>query len=144
MNLEALNHNIELHERLAWAYEMRESLQEKSNLQAVKMDGMPHGSDISDNVGNISIAIADLDSRIDKLEDELEESDSKVREYANSFEDERLQQIIQLRFISCLTWGMVAELLGPKFSEETVKYLAYNNIPNPKRKRKRPEPPESP
>jgi hypothetical protein len=126
MNLQELNQNIALHERLDRAYEMLESLQAKADIQATKMDGMPHGTDVSDKVGNIAISIADLEARIDEMEDMIAENDEKVRDFANTFEDERLQMIIQTRFISGFTWGATAELLGPKYTENSVKRLVYS------------------
>lgn len=128
MNLQALDDNKELHERLERAYEMLEALEERSGLQAVSMDGMPHGTDVSDKVGNIAVAKADLEKRITEMEDELEMTDREVREFANSFKDERLQQIIQHRYISCFTWSEVADLLGPKFTGDSVRRLVYRMV----------------
>jgi hypothetical protein len=126
MELRELNQNITLHERLDRAYEMLESLQAKADLQATKMDGMPHGTDVSDKVGNIAIAIADLKARIDVLEDMIAENDEKIRAFANTLADERIQMAIQMRFISGFTWSGTAELLGPRFTENSVKRLVYS------------------
>ena len=126
MDLQELNENIRLHERLDRAYEMLESMREKADLQAPKMDGMPHGTDVSDKVGNIAIAIADLESRIDALEDMIAENDEKIRAFANTLEDERLQMAVQHRFISGFTWGVTAELMGPRYTENGVKQMVYS------------------
>ena len=128
MDLQTLNQNIRLHDRLDRAYEMLESLREKADIQATNMDGMPHGTDVSDKVGNIAIAIADLESRIDALEDLIAENDEKIRAFANMMQDERIQMAIQMRFISGFTWSATAELLGPKFTEDSVKKLIYGSI----------------
>ena len=126
MDLQELNQNIKLHERLDRAYEMLESLREKADLQSPRMDGMPHGTDVADKVGNIAIAIADLEARIDTLEDMIEANDDKIRAFANTLEDERIQMAIQMRFISGFTWSATAELLGPRYSENGVKQLVYS------------------
>lgn len=126
MDMQDLNQNIKLHERLDRAYEMLDSLREKAGLQAPKMDGMPHGTDVSDKVGNIAIAIADLEARIDALEDMIALNDEKIRAFANTIEDERIQMAIQMRYISGFTWRDTAELMGPRYTENSVKQLVYN------------------
>ena len=128
MDLQALNRNIRLHERLDRAYDMVESLKEKADIQAPKLDGLPRGTDVSDKVGNIAIAIADLEARIIALEDEVYTNDEAIRQYANSFEDERVQMSIQMRFISCFTWGQVAELLGQDMNEDWIKKMTYRQV----------------
>jgi len=125
MTLQELNENIRLHERLDRAYDMAQSLREKADLQAPKLDGLPHGSDVADKVGNIAIAIADLDARIRELEDQVEANDDAIRTFANTFPDERLQMAIQMRFISCFTWETTAALLGDRYTENSVKRLVY-------------------
>jgi len=125
MTLQELNENIRLHERLDRAYDMAQSLREKADLQAPKLDGLPHGSDVADKVGNIAIAIADLDARIRELEDQVEANDDAIRTFANTFPDERLQMAIQMRFISCFTWETTAALLGDWYTENSVKRLVY-------------------
>ena len=128
MTLQELNDNIKLHERLDRAYDMAQSLREKADLQAPVVDGLPHGTDVSDKVGNIAIAIADLDERINDLEDQLYLADDKVRRFANSFEDERVQAAIQLRYISGFTWEIVAELLGSEYTDDALRRLVYRSI----------------
>ena len=123
MDLRELNENIRRHERLDRAYEMLQSLREKADVQAPNMDGMPHGTDVSDKVGNLAVAMADLSARIDVLEDQTDAGDDAIREFANTFDDERLQMVIQLRFISCFTWSQTADLLGPAYTANGVRKL---------------------
>ena len=135
MPLQELNNNLVLHEHLDRAYDLLESLQEKAGTQAIRMDGMPHGTDISDKVGNIAIAIEDLKSRIDVLEDQAQAGDTAIRMFANSFADERIQMILQLRFISGFTWPMVAELMGPSFTTDGVRFLFDRYVLGKRQKR---------
>ena len=119
MTLQQLNGNRERHRQLDMAYEMLESL---------SMDGMPGKSDVSDCIGNIAIAIADLKNRISQLEDGIDIADNEIREFANSFEDVRIQQIIQHRFISGMTWEQIAELMGPQFSAHSLRQLFSRRV----------------
>jgi len=123
MTLQQLDANRERHRQLNIAYEMLESMEDASTLHGTSMDGMPHGSGISDHVGNIAIAIADLKARISQLEDEIAVADNEIREYANSFEDVRLQQLIQHRFISSMTWDETAELMGARYTGHGLRKL---------------------
>ena len=127
MDLQELNRNIRLHERLDRAYEMIESLREKADLQAPNMDGMPHGTDVSDKVGNIAAAIADLTTRIEELEDQIEANDEAIRNFANTFDDERVQMAIQMRFINGFTWSTVSDVLGG-ISEDTLRRLTVKAV----------------
>ena len=128
MNLHDLDRNIKLHERLDRAYDMVESLREKADVQSPNMDGMPHGTDVADKVGNIAVAIADLNARIQWLEDETEKGDEAVREYANTFEDERIQMAIQTRYIGCFSWADTAMLLGPRYSGKSIRRLVCSAV----------------
>ena len=129
MDMQTLNRNIRLHERLDRAYEMLQSLRDRAYPQAQNLDGMPHGTDVGDKVGNLAIAIADLSSRIEELEDQLDQGDDEIRAFANTFEDERLQMAIQVRFINGFTWSETAELLGPGCNEGVIKRMVYDAIP---------------
>ena len=65
MNLHDLDRNIKLHERLDRAYDMVESLREKADVQSPNMDGMPHGTDVADKVGNIAGCMV-LDGKVNR------------------------------------------------------------------------------
>lgn len=121
MDLQTMTKNIARHERLDRAYEMIEALKAKAHPGGMNLDGMPRGTDVSDKVGNLAIQIADLSARIAQLEDETEAADDAIREFANSFEDERVQQAIQAHFISCFSWNATAELLGPKYTGKGIR-----------------------
>ena len=105
---------------------MAQSIKERAQ-QATKMNGMPGGSSVSDPTGNIGVALADLMTRIQELEDQVDAGDDRIREFANSVEDERIQMAIQMRYISCMTWTEVAEILCFK-SETGIKNLLYRRL----------------
>ena len=124
MTKEELDRHLEQRQRLERAYDMLQSMRDTIT-QAHKLDGMPRGTDISDKVGNIAVAIADLEARIQNLEDEVYATEDEIRDFAESFEDERLQMAIVNRYINGFTWGQTAELLGESFSADWVKQLFY-------------------
>ena len=129
MDLQTLNWNIRLHERLDRAYEMLQSLRDRAYPGAQNLDGMPRGTDVSDKVGNLAIAIADLESRIEALKTMIAENDDQIRTFANTIDDERIQMAVQLRYINGLSWTETADALGYGVSEDTIRKLCYRQIP---------------
>ena len=51
----------------------------------------------------------------------MEISDQNIRTFANSFEDQRIMMIVQLRFIAGLSWGACADCLG--FETANQEYI---------------------
>ena len=45
-----------------------------------------------------------------------------------TIQDARLYLIFRLRFVRCLTWAEVADLLGDYYTEEGVCRMAYNYL----------------
>lgn len=121
-----LNRAFSIRKRLNQAYDMLESLEAKTAPGAKRIDGMPHGTDTSDNVGYIAVAIADLKTRIEKMEDELFDVENEIRAYSKAFDDDRVMLLIQLRFLSGYTWPMVGEALG--IDVKQVRRLYYSKV----------------
>jgi len=128
VRLEDLNRNLELHKQLNLAYDMAQSIRDRAGLRAASINAMPRGSDVADHVGEIAAAAADLDQSIRALEEQVDAGDRAVREFANRAGDVRVQQIIQLRFIACLTWERIAELLGPRYSAASCSRLLISYL----------------
>lgn len=123
MDMDTLKHNLELHRQLDMAYEMAQSIRDRGGLRAASLSAMPRGSDVADRVGEIAIAAADLDARIKDLEDQVEAGDQAVRAFANQAGDVRVQQIILLRFVACLTWEQVAAMLGERYDASRCRRI---------------------
>ena len=121
-----LNRAFAIRKRLNSANDMLESLEAKMQPGAQQLDGMPRCNDIADNVGYLAVSIADLKSRIETMEDELYEVETTVRTFSNSFDDDRIMLLIQLRFLSGFTWPMVGEALG--IDEKQVRRLYYSKV----------------
>ena len=132
MTRDDLNKCLELHKRLDDAYNILEALEAKAGLNGSALDGMPHGTDVSDKVGNIAIAIADMKTLIDELEDQAAVNDAAVMEFSKTFRDDRLRVAIQMRFISGFTWSEVSEILGG-VSEDTLRRNTYKAVSAGKR-----------
>ena len=64
------------------------------------------------------------------LEMELMETLNQVEEFIASVDDSRMRRIITLRFIDNLSWNKVADRIGGKNTEDSVKKAFYRFMEN--------------
>ena len=62
------------------------------------------------------------------LEEQAEQERDKAVAFCSTIQDARLYLIFRLRFVRCLTWAEVADLLGDYYTEEGVCRMAYNYL----------------
>ena len=72
--------------------------------------------------------ISCIDARITYLEEQAEQERDKAVAFCSTIQDARLYLIFRLRFVRCLTWAEVADLLGDYYTEEGVCRMAYNYL----------------
>ncbi len=125
MTLKELNRHFALRERLSRAKEMLASLQAAACPGAQVLTGMPHAPGVSDKVGDLAVEIADLTASIVRLEGECEREKTAITNFADGIEDDHIRMIIRLRFLHALTWKEVADVVGGRNSENSVKSACY-------------------
>ena len=125
MTLKELNRHFTLRERLSRAKEMLASLHAAACPGAQVLTGMPHAPGVSDKVGDLAVEIADLEARIAYLEGECEKEKAAITKFAGGIEDDHIRMIIRLRFLYALTWKEVADVVGGRNSENSVKSACY-------------------
>lgn len=125
MTLKELNRHFALRERLSRAKEMLASLQAAACPGAQVLTGMPHAPGVSDKVGDLAVEIADLTASIARLERECEKEKAAIIKFADGIEDDHIRMIIRLRFLYALTWKEVADVVGGRNSENSVKSACY-------------------
>lgn len=103
-------------------------LRERAEPAAPSLNGMPHASGVKDSTGRLAVEIADMDARITYLEEQAEQERDKAVAFCSTIQDARLYLIFRLRFVRCLTWAEVADLLGDYYTEEGVCRMAYNYL----------------
>ena len=75
------------------------------------MDGMPHGSDISDKVGNAAVKLADMAVEINGLIDDLIEYKQQVNTALGKLNvDDHL--LLHRYYVQGMTWTDIANLMG--------------------------------
>lgn len=130
MTLQELNRHFELRERLDKANEMLDALRAAACPGAQVLTGMPHSTGVKDKVGDLAVEIADMDTRIQFLEDEIKAGEEAILPFIRSIEDDQTRLIFRLRFIRGLTWKEVAAVIGGRNSEDSVKMVCYRYLGN--------------
>lgn len=65
---------------------------------------------------------------IERRYTELLELQNEVEEYIESIEDSRMRRIIEMRFIDKMTWNQVANNIGGRNTDDSVKKAFYRFI----------------
>ncbi len=120
MDLEELNQHFDLIQKLNDAKEMYSVIQAKS-LGGQALDGMPHGTGVSDKVGALASALADLKGQIEYLEKEIQRTAPPIEDFINEIEEPRLRPLFRFRFLYGLSYTDIANVLGPGTTAESVQ-----------------------
>ncbi|NLK23268.1 MAG: hypothetical protein GX309_04610 [Clostridiales bacterium] len=106
------------------AEEMQERLGELENIATSSttiITGMPHGTGISDKVGNYCAEIADIKELLNiNLKRCLCEI-NRLNTFINGIDDSQMRMIMRLRYINGMTWSMVAANISECVSEDSVR-----------------------
>jgi len=128
MTLEELNEHHDLLDRLRQAVEMRDALMSAACPGAQNLSGMPHATGVSDKIGDLAVEIADLDTAIEHLENEIAKSEAALSEWISGIDNTYTKIIFRLRFIRGMQWKEVAGIIGKYKSEESVKHAVYRYL----------------
>ena len=128
MTLKELSNYYHLHGRLERNREMLSSLYAAAGLGAQVITGMPHGPGVSDSVGDLSIEIEELKSRISNLESKCAQEKKQLEAYISTIKDDQTRMIFRLRFLHCMTWRQVADSIGGRNSANSVKLICYRYL----------------
>ena len=130
MELETLNRHLNLVQKLQQVQEIYKRIEAKT-MGAQALDGMPHGTGVSDKVGMLATELADLSARIDYLQKEIQKSAPAIEEYINSIENDKIRMMFRFRFLYGLAMCEVADLVGPDTSEDAVKSAIRRHLTTP-------------
>lgn len=114
-----INRSIEhMREQLA---EMRQAL----DVRSPSLSDMPKAPGAHDRIGDLVPRIADEEARIRAEMREMERVRAELTGYINTVPNVRIRLIMQLRFLRLLTWQEVADVIGGKETEYSVKQSCY-------------------
>lgn len=128
MTLKEISRYFHMNEAIEKNREVLNSLRQKVAPSSPQLNGMPHAPGISDNTSRLAIEIADLDARIEYLEKQAEVERNKAVVFCDTIQDARMYMIFRLRFVRCMTWAEIADLLGDYYTEAGVSRMVYNYL----------------
>lgn len=128
MTLQDLSRYYKLREQLSRDEEILSSFMSKACPGAQVLTGMPHASGVSDKVGDLAAEIADMRSRIEDLRKEIAVEEQRVTAFISAIKNDQTRMIFRLRFLRCLTWGEVADVIGGRNTEGGVQKICYRYL----------------
>ena len=81
---------------------------ERATQISATSDGMPHGSGVSDKVGNTAAKIADLTAEINREIDKLADLRREIEAAVRTVDDSVLRELLERRYIDGDTWENIA------------------------------------
>ena len=146
-----LNREVELNKRQL-AYLQAEIERDKDSLLAMrrsldglaspKLDGMPHGSDVSSPVENTVQQIMKLEEALRRKHDAMVNLQAlistrqtlivlerdRLERYIGAIDDSIMRQIFTFRFVDGLRWDNVAANMGDGYNAEAIRKAVYRYI----------------
>ena len=103
-------------------------LRESADVHSPSLSGMPKPSGVHDKIGDIVPDIVDLESMIIKHIRQCQEKRMQMVNYIHSIKTSRIRLIMTLRFIDQLSWQAVADAIGGRETEGTVRMACYRYL----------------
>lgn len=128
MTLEDLNRHLDLITELKKAQDMLQSLWNAAYPGGQVLTGMPHAPGVKDKIGDLAADIADLETEIEQMQRQVDESAQGVMAFISAIPDVQTRMIFRIRFCRGYEWKQVARVLGGGNSEASVKSAAYRYI----------------
>lgn len=126
MTLEYLNRHFELLQKLAVAKDIHKMLLAKS-ISSTVIDGMPHGSGVSDRTGKLAAELTDTEQHISRLEKQIAKSAISVEKFIKSIDNLKTRLVFRYRFIHGMSWCEVAGCFD-FVTEESVRMICYRYL----------------
>ena len=126
--MQDLSKYYNLVQRIHRAEEMLAGLQSAASPGAQLLSGMPHPPGVKDKIGDLAAEISDIQQLIRELKQIAEQERAKAAAYINDIDDEQTRMIFRLRFLHCLSWQEVAEIIGRKNTAAGIKSACYRYL----------------
>lgn len=127
MTLQELNGHLDMVLQLQEAKESLTNLQAKI-LGAQQYDGMPHSHDASRKTEQFAAMLGSQREDVQRLEKIVARSEVEVKAFIDSIADSRTRLIFRLRFLCGCKWEEVADMIGGRNSENSVKHICYRYL----------------
>lgn len=128
MTVKELSQLFYLQRSIEIAKETLEDLEESLDVRSPGLSDMPKAGGARDRIGDVVPEIAD---RISELEEMIREAEARKKElmsYIRRVPNTRIRLILQLRFVDLMSWQEVADRIGGRETEYTVKKTCYRYL----------------
>lgn len=125
MTLERLNQHLDLLQHRTQTEELLVALRSRAEPGSKAITGMPHGSGISDRVGDLAAEIVDCENAIEQLTEQIKKDEIPIVKFIGSIPNLQTRTIFRLRFLRGLSWKEVSQILGRYTTESNVKSVCY-------------------
>ncbi len=108
--------------------ERLEDLRNTLALQSPALTDMPKAPGARDKIGDVVPAIVDQEEEIENALLQYQEQRERLQRYIDSVPFPKIKLIMILRFIQQKTWQEVANAIGGKETEYSVKHTCYRYV----------------
>lgn len=91
------------------------------DISSPSLEGMPHGSGISDRTANAAIEIADLEERLNYQRNEATKLSAEIKDFINAIDDDITRLVYKFRVLYGYSWQDVADTLGGYNTKGSVR-----------------------
>lgn len=128
MTVQELQQLFYLNKLIEHEKERLEELRSALALKTPVLSDMPKASGAKDKIGEIVPAIIDQEAEIEKNLKAYIEARDRILDYISHVPNIRIKTILILRFIDQKSWQEVAESIGGKETEYSVKQACYRYV----------------
>lgn len=108
--------------------ERLEELRASAGLKSPLLSDMPKAPGARDKLGDLVPKIVDQEAEIAKSIRKYSETRERLLRYINHVPNARIKMIMILRFIDQKPWQEVADIIGGKETEYSVKHAIYRYV----------------
>ena len=108
--------------------ERLQTLRDSLDLKAQVISDMPRGGGARDRIGEGVPRLVDEARKLEENVREYERRISEAREYIEGINDPRMKLIVKMRFLDGASWQDVADYLGGRETEYSVKHACYRYV----------------
>ena len=110
--------------------ERLQELRDAADVKAQIITDMPHGSGAKDKLGELVPRIVDTEAELNENIERYMRQKERLLRYINRVPNARMKMILILRFIDQKQWKEVADIIGGKETEYSVKAACYRYVEN--------------
>lgn len=128
MTIQELQQLFYLEKLIKRERERLEALRSAVSVKSPILSDMPRAPGARDKLGDIVPEIVDQEAEITRSLQLYTETRDKLMAYINHAPNARIKMILILRFIDQKPWQEVADIIGGKETEYSVKHAVYRYV----------------